>query len=286
MSTQITTAFVEQYRDNIIMLSQQKGARLRSAVRSESVVGKNAFFDRIGATAAIDAAGRHDDTPQIDTPHSRRRVSLVTSRWADLIDNPDKVRMLINPESDYAMNAVWAMGRKMDDRLIAAASGNSYTGVDGSTVVALPSAQKIVVNATGLTLAKLILAKEALDSADVDPEIPRYIAVTSKMISTLLNTTEVKSADYNTVKTLVQGDIDSFMGFKFIRTQRLALDGSGDRLALAWISTAMVLAVGSEPRVRISERDDKNYSTQVFVEMDIGATRLEDEGVVEIACDE
>ena len=74
------------------MLGQQKGSRLRASVKNESVVGKNAFVERIGSTAAVDAASRHDDTPRIDTPHSRRRLSLRTSRWADLIDNADKVK--------------------------------------------------------------------------------------------------------------------------------------------------------------------------------------------------
>ena len=55
------------------MLGQQKGSRLRASVKNESVVGKNAFVERIGSTAAVDAASRHDDTPRIDTPHSRRR---------------------------------------------------------------------------------------------------------------------------------------------------------------------------------------------------------------------
>ena len=37
MSSQITTAFVEQYSANIQMLSQQMGSLLRDAVRNESI---------------------------------------------------------------------------------------------------------------------------------------------------------------------------------------------------------------------------------------------------------
>ncbi len=48
MSVQITTAMVEQYAGNVAHLSQQKGSRLRNAVRVETVVGKNAFFEQIG----------------------------------------------------------------------------------------------------------------------------------------------------------------------------------------------------------------------------------------------
>lgn len=77
MSTQITTAFVEQYKANVYHLTQQKGSKLRKAVRTESVTGKNAYFEQIGATAAQQRTSRHSDTPRVDTPHSRRRVSLT-----------------------------------------------------------------------------------------------------------------------------------------------------------------------------------------------------------------
>ncbi len=278
MSTQITTAMVEQYKSNVLMLAQQKGSKLRGTVRSEMVTGKNAYFERIGAVDMVDATSRHDDTPQIDTPHSRRRVSLTTSRFADLIDNADKVRTLIDPTSPYAMNAAWAAGRKMDAVIVAALAGNAYAGVAGATTVALPSAQKVAAASAGLTIAKLRSAREILLGADVDLDMGATCIINPAGLTDLLSATEITSSDYNTVKALVQGQVDTFLGFKFVvSTQVTALK------AYCYAKNAAVLAVGSEPVVRISERADKNYSTQVFVEMDIGATRVEDEGVVEIS---
>jgi hypothetical protein len=278
MSTQITTAMVEQYKSNVLMLAQQKGSKLRDTVRSEMVTGKNAYFERIGAVDMVDATSRHDDTPQIDTPHSRRRVSLTTSRFADLIDNADKVRTLIDPTSPYAMNAAWAAGRKMDAVVVAALAGNAYAGVAGATTVALPSAQKVAAASAGLTIAKLRSAREILLGADVDLDMGATCIINPAGLTDLLSATEITSSDYNTVKALVQGQVDTFLGFKFVvSTQVTALK------AYCYAKNAAVLAVGSEPVVRISERADKNYSTQVFVEMDIGATRVEDEGVVEIS---
>jgi hypothetical protein len=277
MSTQITTAMVEQYRSNVLMLSQQKGSKLRGTVRSEMVTGKNAFFERIGSVDMQDATSRHDDTPQIDTPHSRRRVSLTTSRWADLIDNADKVRTLIDPQSPYAMNAAWAAGRKMDAVIVSALFGNAYSGEAGATTVALPSAQKIAAASAGLTIAKLISAKEILGAADVDMENV-FCVINPAGLTDLLGTTQITSVDYNTVKALVAGAIDTFMGFKFVVTNQMTA-----LKAAVYTKNAVALAIGAEPVVRISERADKNYSTQVFVEMDIGATRVEDEGVIEIS---
>jgi len=278
MSTQITVSFVQQYRANLLMLSQQKGSRYRGTVRNEMVTGKTAYFDRVGAVAMVQSTSRHDDTPQIDTPHSRRKVDLVTYRWADLIDKADKVRMLSDPQSEYAQLGAFAAGRTMDSAIIAAANGTAYSGETGATSVPLPSAQKVAAASTGLTVAKLISAKEILDTGDVDPASPRTIAVRPDGITDLLGTTQVTSADYNTVRALVAGQIDTFMGFKFI-VSNLVPSGK----ALVWSRDAMALAVGSDPVVRISERADKNYATQVFVEFDIGATRVEDAGVVEIS---
>ena len=136
MSIQVTTAFVEQYSANVQHLVQQDGSKLRGFVREEAVTGKNAFFEQIGATSAQRRTSRHSDTPRVDTPHARRRVSLEDFDWADLIDNEDKVRMLIDPTSDYARAAAMSMGRAMDEVLIDAALGNAYTGVSGGTSVA------------------------------------------------------------------------------------------------------------------------------------------------------
>ncbi|HLE40017.1 MAG TPA: phage capsid protein, partial [Nitrospirota bacterium] len=140
MSMQITEAFVQQYKANIFHLSQQKGSRLRMAVRSESQVGKRAYYERLGATAAIKKLSRHSDTPLVDSAHSRRAVTMEDFEWADLVDEQDKIRTLIDPTNPYAQAAAWAMGRSMDDVLIAAMRGNAFAGEEAGTIVALPLA--------------------------------------------------------------------------------------------------------------------------------------------------
>ena len=93
------------------------------------------------------------------------------------------------------------------------------------------------------------------------------------------------SADYNSVRALVSGEIDTFMGFKFIRTEQINVDSSSDQLVMCFHRAGIGLAVFDDVKARISERPDKRYSTQVYYEMTIGAARLEEERVVEIACD-
>ena len=125
MSFQITTAFVDQYSSNVQMLVQQKGSVLRGLVLQESVKAKEAYFEQIGSVAAVKKTTRHADTPRVETPHKRRRLTLSTYNWADLIDNDDKVRMLIDPTSEYSMAAAWAMGRAIDEEIVDAALGTA-----------------------------------------------------------------------------------------------------------------------------------------------------------------
>ena len=286
MSTQITTAFVNQFSANVQMLSQQMGSLLRNAVDTESVNGEKAFFDQVGQAAAVLRTSRHQDTPIVDTPHTRRMVTMSDYEYADLIDDSDKVRLLVDPTSTYSRAAAAAMGRAMDDVIITAALGTSQTGKDGSTSTTLPAGQKIAHGSAGLTIAKLVSAKELLDAASVDPSIPRHIVVSPKQISDLLNNTTVTSSDFNTVKALAQGEISSFVGFNFIVSNRLNTDSNSDRQVIAFAQDGIKLAVGKEPAARIDERADKSYSTQVYYCQTIGATRMEEEKVVEIACNE
>ena len=290
MSTQITTAFVEQYSSNVSMLAQQMGSRLRGAVDVETIRGKNGFFDQIGTTAAVVRSTRHGATPQINTPHSRRRVSLADYEWADLVDDLDKVRMLVDPTSSYAKAAAAAMNRSIDDVIIAAFNASADTGVAGGTAVPLPSTSKFSTaqQTDGLTIAKLLATKHFLDAGDVDPSIKRYFVCGAKQIQDLLGTTSVTSADFNTVKALASGQVDSFLGFQFIMSNRLPMDGTNtdDRLCFGFTEDAIKLAIGADVKAKISERDDKSYATQVYYSMALGATRMEEEKVFQVPCDE
>jgi len=286
MSTQITTAFVNQFSSNITMLSQQMGSLLREAVDVETVTGEKAFFDQVGSAVAQVRTSRHGDTPLMETPHARRMVTMSTYEYADLIDDPDKIRLLVDPTSSYARAAAMAMGRSIDDVVISAALGTASTGKTGSTSTALPSGQKIAHGSGGLTQAKLVSAKKILDQNSVDPSIQRYIVVSPEQIEDLLNITSVTSADFNTVRALVQGEVDTFVGFKFIVSNRLNTDSDGNRQVIAFAGDGIKLAIGKDVTGRIDERSDKSYSTQIYYCMDIGATRMEEEKVVEIACTE
>jgi len=110
----------------------------------------------------------------------------------------------------------------------------------------------------------------------------------AQQISDLLGDSIVTSADFNTVRALVQGEIDTFLGFKFVTSNRLPFDASNtdDRLCFAYTEDAIKLAIGKDVQAKISERADKSYSTQVYYCMSIGATRMEEKKVFQIPCNE
>jgi hypothetical protein len=309
MSTQITTAFVQQYHANVFHTAQQKGSRLRMCVRNETQNSKSDFYDRIGPTAPVRRTSRHAPTPRIDSVHSRRRVTLNDYEWSDLIDKQDRLRMLLDPTSDYIKAASYSLGRGMDSEIISAALGNAYVGETGSSTTALGTGQRLVPilssSITNMTVDALIAAKEILNASDVEEDEDLYIAVTAKMLTGLFQSTEVTSSDYNTVKALAQGKIDTFMGFKFIRTQLLPApsvafsydtttglyNGSGTAVtlaschsAIAWAKSGILLATGQDITARVSERDDLSYATQAYASMSVGAVRMEEAKVVEIIC--
>jgi hypothetical protein len=289
MSFQVTTAFVQQYSTNVQLLLQQRGSRLRDCVTVGSYTGKAAkAVEQIGEVTAQARTSRHADTPLISTPHDARWVHPTDYEWADMIDDQDKLRMLIDPTSPYAMNGAYALGRAMDSLIITAALGAALTGENGSTSTPFDTSnQQIAVGAAGLTVAKLRTAKKKLMANEVDVENdPLYCAVTAVQLDNLLGTTEVTSSDYNTVKALVSGSVDTFMGFKFIHTELLGLDGSSDRRCIAWAKSGMHLGIWNDITTKISERADKSYATQVYVKGTFGATRVEEGKVVEIICDE
>ncbi len=290
MSFDVSTAFVQQYKTNVEMLLQQRGSKLRTAVMSDSYTGKaGKAVEQIGPVTAQKRTTRHSDTPLISTPHDARWVFPTDYEWADLVDDQDKVRMLVDPSSAYAINGAMALGRAIDDEIITAAFGDAKTGEDGTTVTAFDTAnQQVAVDtgaagATGMNIAKLRAAKTILMGNEVDIDTDMlYVALTAKQHDDLLSETQAISLDYNTKPVLVDGKITQFMGFNFLHTERLGVDGSSYRRNIAWAKSGLHLGVWNDITTKIGERADKSHATQVYVKGTFGATRVEEGKVVEI----
>jgi len=289
MSFEISTAFVQDYKSTVALLLQQRGSKLRMAVTEGSYTGKaGKAVEQIGAVAAQKRTTRHSDTPLISTPHSARWVFPTDYEWADLIDDQDKLRMIIDPTSAYAQNGAYAMGRAQDSIIIDALLGSAKTGEDGDTTTIFDATnQTIASGSVGLTVAKLRNAKKILMANEVDIDNdPLFMAITAEQHDDLLSETQAISLDYNTKPVLVDGKITSFMGFNFINTELLGVDAASARRCPAWAKSGAHLGLWNDITTKISERDDKSYAAQVYLKETIGATRLEEGKVVEVLCSE
>ncbi len=289
----VTTAFTEQYSALVYILAQQKGSKFRGKVRNETVnSARNAYFERLGLATAQLITTRHGDTPLNEIPHSRRRLTPADYNTATLLDNADQLKMLIDPKSPYANAQAMELGRIADDVIIAAALGDVSTGQSGGTTVTFQNDSRSMngdgtVTALGtlassgtqtdITLAKILTMMSIFNEEDVDADIRKYWAVSPREIKVMLDITEIGSADFNTVKALASGKVESFSGFNFFWTNRLPLDVVSEETTrtIAWAEDGIILGTAENITSRITERDDKNYSIQVYSEQSLGAIRLE-----------
>jgi len=301
--TDISLAFVNSYHSNIQLKYQQMTSRIRDRVRVETQNSERDFYDRIGPTAVVEKTTRNADTPEMPDAYDRRAVTLRDFHWGKLIDHVDKLRMLADPTAPELSNAVASFGRQIDLVICQAAIGNAYTGKDGNTAVALPglpgtvsSGQVIGVGYqegtsstanSNLTIGKLRKTMDLLKSAEAveDNEPVNFICAQSQ-ITSLLRTTEVTNSDFNTVKALADGTVKSFMGFNFIRTQVTTQTSDPYRQCLAFPQRGMLMALGEDITVKAAERADKSFSVQLYVKASFNATRMWEEQVVVVNCDE
>ena len=281
-----STAFVKQYQSTIQLLAQQMNSRFQGAVMVDTDwTGEEKYYDQYAQDSMVEISSRLSDTPIQETDHRRRKVTPSYFVSNTLEDPFEALAMLADPKSTYLQAKMASANRKIDDVVIAAANGTAKSGKAGGTSNALAAGNKVVVGGAGLTKAKMLAGKVILDAQEI-PKEDRFMAVGSTQLSNLLNLTEVASSDYNSVKALVEGDVDTWLGFKFIHTERLTTDTSDDRLCLMWQKQGMQLAIQKNPESRITERPDKNYAWQVYMQLALGAVRLEEIYVVQIACNE
>lgn len=285
----IAVGYARQFSANIMLLAQQQDSRLINTAMNPPVDHSKeySYFDRMAATEMVEKTQRHPDTPNVDMLYDRRAAVAKTWHWGKLYDWDDLVRMVTDPRSQAVRSAVMARNRTIDRTIIEALGGAAIevaTGLAHSTVP-LPSSQKVPAAATGLTLNKLLDAKEILDAAEVG-DGRRYMVISSKQLRELLNTTEIKSADYNTVKALARGEMNTFLGFEFIRTELLTVDAGDIRYCYAYTDMAVGFDQPIPMMSKVSEREDKSHAWQAYAAQRIGATRVEDVQVVEVACDQ
>ena len=262
--------YAQAYSQNIMQLAQQKYSKLINTVYVKpNVRGKTFFQDQIGEWEMETKGGRNVDTPNNDPVLGRRMGLMVDYHDNRMLDRGDELKSISDPKSAYTIAAAQSLGRKIDDVIVGAIRGTAYSGETGTTTA--PTAAIIAVSASYMSLAFILAAKKALDDNDVEME-DRYIVLNTTALNSMLDVTEIGSADYNSIKALVRGEIDTFLGFKWIMSTRV---NSSD-VGYVYQKYGVCAAMGAAPMVRTDERADKSYSWQVYYELNIGAVRLEE----------
>lgn len=305
MSLNIPTHYVQQYSTNLQLLLQQKGSKLRDTVMTGPHVGKQASpVDQVGAVAAQRVVGRFQPMGRVDAPTDRRWVFPVDYDLPQLIDQFDKLRLLTDPQSTYATNGVYAMGRAMDDEIITAYFADAKTGENGGTTTAFGTAlttasgRNVSVGvggaASGLNVAKLREGKKSLMAAEVDIDNdPLICVVTATQHDNLLNEVQVISGDFGwkDAPVLKEGKIERFLGINFKHCERLTTgtdDAAGtSRQVPLYAKSGMYLGIWGDIQSDISQRKDlQGLPWQLYDVGTFGGTRLEEAKVRRIWCRE
>lgn len=296
--TQIPEHYITEYATNWEHLVQQKQSRLREYVTLDIINGKEKSYNQLASTTMRAITSRAGATTAQNTATAKRWLRETGYDAVDVFDefDDDLLGSITLPTSEVIRNHAMAYRRTCDQVIIDALGGTAYTGETGVTATTLPNTQKVAVNFvapnttganSGLTLAKLIKAKSILGKNEVDEEDPLILVLSQQQLDDLLNNvTEVKSSDYAQVKALVDGNIDRFMGFKFVRTELCPLNSTTDvRRIYAYAKSGVILG-DSGHKVHMDILPTQSHALQVRTVARLGATRREEKKVVEISCDE
>ena len=301
---QVPDHFVIQYETNWQHLLQQMESRLKEKTKFVSAQGAAVRFNQYGLTSMSQVTTRNASTPQSNSTLPTRWAYPVPYDIANIFSEFDSLFLgsVVLPTSECMQSQAAAYGRLVDKILIDALTAsstitntaNTSTGFglnNTTTTVALPAGQSVAVNYvpaggtatnSGLTIGKLREAKRILDANEAPAE-DRVLIVSAKEISDLLGTTEVTSNLFNSVRALVDGDVDQFLGFKVVRSEQLGL-ASNIRTCVAYHKNAAVVVDGGK-KSYMDVLPTQSHALQIRSTAVLGATRLLENGVVSILAD-
>jgi len=312
MSTPASTipdAYITQFDTAWRHLSQQMESRLKEYVTVDSINGKEKKYNQLQSETARLITARKAATTETEEVNEHRWLRLqaydMVSRFDEFDD--ELLGTVPVPRAETVQKHTAAFNRRCDQTIIDALGGTAYSGATGITPNTFPVAQTVWADfkdyttagsssETGttynLTIQKLVKAREMLESNEAyDPSYgdKLCIAVTANQIAGLLmDAIEVQSSDFSQIKNLYEGQIGEYGGFTFKRLELLPNETSGveARNCFAWVKSGVVLGIGDDRKVYADYLPTQNHALQLRTTMLLGSTRLEEEKVVKIRCDE
>ena len=300
----IPDAYITQFSTSWRHLSQQMESRLKEYVSVDYINGKEKKYNQLQSETARLITSRKAATTETEEVTDHRWLRLqaydMVSRFDEFDD--ELLGTIPVPRSETVQKHTMAFNRRCDQTIVDALGGTAYNGATGTNAVTFPSAQTIAVDfkdltsTTGggtdynLTIQKLVQARKLLETAEAY-QGPEYgdklcIAVTANQIAGLLmDAIEVQSSDFNAIKALYEGQITEYGGFRWKRLELLPI-ASTVRSCFAWVKSGVMLGIGEDRKVYADYLPTQNHSLQLRSTMLLGATRLEENRVIKILCDE
>jgi hypothetical protein len=277
MAQNITNAFVTLF-DEEVKQAYQGEALLRGTMRTRTgVQGNTVKFPKIGKGVATVRVPQTDVTP-LNVTYSQVTATMtdyIAAEYSDIFHqshvNFDERRELVQVVSK-------SIARRMDQLCI-----------DALNAAASPSTVATTVGGAGtnMNIEKLRAAAKALNDKNVPAE-GRHLLMHSSQLDALLGETEITSADFASVKALVRGEINSFMGFQ-IHTMGDRDEGGlpkpSTRTCFAWHQDSMGYAESMSQKSEVNYIPEKT-SFLVSSMFSAGAVAIDDEGIVKISCTE
>lgn len=308
MANTFPEAFQREYDNSIYNLVRAKANVFAGKVREETIAGELTFFETLGTVTALTAPqGVAGDTPLMEPAHFKRVLAQVDHEVGVMIGKLDEAKTRVSFESSYVAEIVDALMRKRDIQAISGMLGTAATGKLGTDTADFDFAnQTIAIDegaSSGMNVAKLRAIRAKFWKKGYTNSDQIYVALSGEQIADLLAEQEVGSADYNSVKALVNGEVNQFMGIEIVQCERLPFiadaggvhltwvndvpqdtDANSTRACVAWVKNAVI--VGKNPNImtRVSEREDKRYNWQAYAYEGCGAVRMEEAGVILVPC--
>jgi hypothetical protein len=277
MAVGVSNAFVQLF-DAEVKQAYQAQRALAGVVRERTnVEGSQVKFPKIGKGTATIRVPQTDVTP-LNVSYSQVTATMSDYIAAEYSDIFSQQKINFDERRELVQVVSGAIGRRMDQLVIDALSGSGTaltvaTGIGGAT--------------TNMNLAKLLAAKELLDTGNV-PAQDRCMLIHASGLAALLDDTKIASSDYAAVKALAQGQLDTFLGFKFISIgdrDEGGLPKPSTRTCFAFHKDAIGMGIGMNQKTEINYVAEKT-SFLVASMFSAGAVAIDAEGIVAISATE
>jgi hypothetical protein len=283
MSIQISNAFVTLFDSEVKQAYQAQRALAGLARERTNVEGSTVKFPKIGKGTASVRVPQTDVVP-LNVTYAQVTATMTDYIAAEYSDIFNQQRVNFNERQELVQVVSGAIGRRMDQVIIDALTAASSTGTVAKTIADDGSTG----SASNLNVGKLRAAKKILDAKNVPME-GRTIVLHANNLSALLGLTSVTSSDYNTVKALVTGELDTYLGFKFVTLGDRDEGGlplsSSDRTVYAFHRDSVGMAIGLNQTSRVDYIPEKT-SFLVASMFSAGSVAIDSEGIVKITCTE